>query len=73
MLKLNSTSVFQSAGFSEKLKFLKLTQKVAELSDNIRKGPNIRDYVGYIMVTLFRIVERRRLSLKSVWKYLTKM
>lgn len=49
-------------GSTDKDQFLKLTQEVGELSDNICKGKDIKDDIGDIAVVLINICERNGLS-----------
>ena len=50
-------------GSTDKDQFMKLTQEMGELSDNICKGKDIRDDIGDIIVVLINLMIRNNLSL----------
>ena len=52
-------------GSTDKDQFMKLTQEVGELSDNICKGKDIRDDIGDIITVLVNIAERNGLSIQE--------
>lgn len=52
-------------GSDDKTQFAKLIQEVGELSDNLCKGKDIRDDVGYIVVVLVNLCARNRISFLS--------
>ena len=52
-------------GSTDKDQFAKLIQEAGELSDSICKGKDVSDDIGDMMVVLFNIAERNKLSIKD--------
>ena len=52
-------------GANDKDQGLKLLQEMGELSDNVCKGNDIRDDLGYMMVVMINIMKRNNISMEE--------